>query len=318
MQIRVVFRIIRFEGEIALKEFFRNTWQHRALVVLALPVFLVLLFINYIPMSGLILAFENFDYTKGIFGSPLIGLKNFEFLLQSKDVFIQMLSNTLLYYGIFTFIGQFLNVVLAISIDQFSRKRLGKIMQTVMIMPVFVSYAAVQFIVMAYLSSGTGIINNLLGTNIPFYRKAEYWPYILTIVKMWNGVGYGSVLYMSVLAGIDTSLYEAARIDGANKWHEIRHITLPSLIPMITVMLLLSVGGIMHSDTGLFYQVTRHTSSLLSTTEVIDSYVLNAISKNSNFGFTAAATFFQSVVGLLLMLFANWMVNRISPENALF
>ena len=147
MQIRVVFRIIRFEGEIALKEFFRNTWQHRALVVLALPVFLVLLFINYIPMSGLILAFENFDYTKGIFGSPLIGLKNFEFLLQSKDVFIRMLSNTLLYYVIFTFIGQFLNVVLAISIDQFSRKRLGKLMQTVMIMPVFVSYAAVQFII---------------------------------------------------------------------------------------------------------------------------------------------------------------------------
>lgn len=277
-----------------------------------------MLFINYIPMSGLILAFENFDYTKGIFGSPLIGLDNFKFLLQSKDVFQRMLTNTLMYYVIFTVLGQFLNVVLAISIDQFAHKRFGKYMQTVMIMPVFVSYAAVQFIVMAYLNSGTGIINNLLGGSIPFYRKPEYWPTILTIVKMWNGVGYGSVLYMSVLAGVDTSLYEAARIDGANKWHEIRHITIPSLIPMITVMLLLSVGGIMHSDTGLFYQVTRHTSALLSTTEVIDSYVLNAISKNSNFGFTAAATFFQSVVGLLLMLFANFVVNKISPENALF
>ena len=277
-----------------------------------------MLFMAYLPMSGLILAFEEFDYTKGIFGSPLIGLKNFEFLLQSKDTFVRMLTNTLKYYVIFTFLGQFLNVVLAISIDQFTHKRMGKTMQTIMIMPVFVSYAAVQFIVMAYLSSGTGIINNLLGGNIPFYRKAEYWPTILTIVKMWNGVGYGSVLYMSVLAGIDTSLYEAARIDGANKWHEIRHITLPSLIPMITVMLLLSVGGIMHSDTGLFYQVTRNTGVLYSTTQVIDSYVLNAITKNSNFGFTAAATFFQSVVGLLLMLFANFMVNRISPENALF
>ena len=301
-----------------MKEFLRNTWRHRALVVLALPVFLIMLFMNYIPMSGLILAFENFDYTKGIFGSPLIGLKNFEFLLQSKDTFIRMLSNTLMYYVIFTFLGQFLNVVLAIAIDQFAHKRIGKTMQTIMIMPVFVSYAAVQFIVMAYLSSGTGIINNLLGGGIPFYRKAEYWPYILTIVKMWNGVGYGSVLYMSVLAGIDSSLYEAARIDGANKWHEIRHITLPSLIPMITVMLLLSVGGIMHSDTGLFYQVTRNTGILYSTTQVIDSYVLNAITKNSNFGFTAAATFFQSVVGLLLMLFANFMVRKISPENSLF
>ena len=126
MQIRVVSRIIRFEGEITLKEFFRNTWQHRALVVLALPVFLVLLFINYIPMSGLILAFENFDYTKGIFGSPLIGLKNFEFLLQSKDVFVRMLSNTLLYYVIFTFIGQFLNVVLAISIISSPASAWGK------------------------------------------------------------------------------------------------------------------------------------------------------------------------------------------------
>ena len=127
-------------------------------------------------------------------------------------------------------LGQFLNVVLAIAIDQFAFKRLGKTMQTVMIIPVFVSYAAVQYIVMAYLSSGTGIINNLLGGSIPFYRSPEYWPYILTIVKMWNGVGYGSVLYMSVLAGIDTSLYEAASIDGASKWQQIRHVTLPSLI----------------------------------------------------------------------------------------
>ena len=234
-----------------------------------------MLFMNYIPMSGLVLAFENFDYTKGIFGSPLVGLKNFEFLLQSKDTFVRMLSNTLMYYVIFTALGQFLNVVLAISIDQFNRKRFGKIMQTIMIMPVFVSYAAVQFIVMAYLASRTGIINNLLGGSIPFYRSPKYWPLILTVVKMWNGVGYGSVLYMSVLAGIDTSLYEAARIDGANKWQEIRHITLPSLIPMITVMLLLSVGGIMHSDTGLFYQVTRNTGILYDTTQVIS--IINTV-----------------------------------------
>jgi multiple sugar transport system permease protein/putative aldouronate transport system permease protein len=191
-------------------------------------------------------------------------------------------------------------------------------MQTVMIIPVFVSYAAVQFIVMAYLSSGTGIINNLLGGSIPFYRSPKYWPYILTIVKMWNGVGYGSVLYMSVLAGIDTSLYEAASIDGASKWQQIRHVTLPSLVPMITVMLLLSVGGIMHSDTGLFYQVTRNTGILYETTQVIDSYVLNAIMKNSNFGFTAATTFFQSIVGLLLMLLANGIVKKIAPEDSLF
>ena len=147
---------------------------------------------------------------------------------------------------------------------------------------------------------------------------ASYWPVILTIVKMWNSVGYGSVLYMSVLAGIDSSLYEAAEIDGANRWQQIVNITIPSLVPMITVMLLLSVGNIMRSDTGLFYQVTRNSGQLYSTTQVIDSYVLNAIFKNSNFGFVAATTFFQSVVGLLMMLLANGAVRKIAPENALF
>ena len=195
---------------------------------------------------------------------------------------------------------------------------MAKVMQTLMIIPVFISYAAVQFIVYAFISTDTGILNHTFGMTTRFYSTASLWPLILTIVKIWNSVGYGSVLYMSVLAGIDTELYEAAQIDGANKWKQIWHITLPSLIPMITVMLLLSVGGIMRSDTGLFYQVTRNSGVLYSTTQVIDSYVLNAIFKNSNFGFTAATSFFQSVVGLLMMLFANGMVRKIAPENALF
>ena len=186
-----------------------------------------------------------------------------------------------------------------------------KVMQTLMIIPVFISYAAVQFIVYAFISKDTGLINNTFGTNTSFYMNPGLWPAILTITKIWKDTGYGSVLYMSVLAGIDTELYEAAEIDGANRWKKIWNITLPSLIPMITVMLLLS-------DTGLFYQVTRDSGVLYSTTQVIDSYVLHAIFKNSNFGFTAATSFFQSIVGLLLMLFANWMVKKIEPENALF
>jgi multiple sugar transport system permease protein/putative aldouronate transport system permease protein len=187
-----------------------------------------------------------------------------------------------------------------------------------MIIPVLISYAAVQFIVYAFISTDTGIINNTFDAGVRFYSTAKLWPMILLIVKIWKDTGYGSVLYMSVLAGIDSSLYEAAEIDGASKWQRIWHITLPSLIPMITVMLLLSVGNVMRSDTGLFYQVTRNSGILYSTTQVIDSYVLNAIFKNSNFGFTAATSLFQSVVGLLLMLFANGMVRKIAPENALF
>ncbi len=301
-----------------MKGFLENTWKHRAHVIMALPVFLILFFIMYVPMAGLVMAFKNFDYTKGIWASPWNGIKNFQFMLASKNTFVTMTKNTLMYYVIFTAVGTFLNVVLAIAIDQFVFKKVAKVMQTIMIIPVFISYAAVQFIVFAFISTDTGILNHTFGTNIRFYSTASLWPLILTIVKIWNSVGYGSVLYMSVLAGIDTELYEAAQIDGANKWKQIWHITLPSLIPMITVMLLLSVGGIMRSDTGLFYQVTRNSGQLYSTTQVIDSYVLNAIFKSSNFGFTAAASFFQSVIGLLLMLLSNGLVRKIAPENALF
>ncbi len=301
-----------------MKSFLHNTWKHRAHVVMALPAFLILFFIMYVPMAGLVMAFKNFDYTLGIWKSPWNGIDNFKFLLASKATFVTMTRNTLLYYVVFTALGTFLNVVLAIAIDQFVFKKVAKTMQTIMIIPVFISYAAVQFIVYAFISTDTGILNHTLGMNVRFYSTASYWPIILTIVKMWNSVGYGSVLYMSVLAGIDTELYEAAEIDGANKWQKIWHITIPALIPMITVMLLLSVGSIMKSDTGLFYQVTRNSGVLYPTTQVIDSYVLNAIFKNSNFGFTAATSFFQSVVGLLMMLFANGMVRKIAPDNALF
>lgn len=301
-----------------MKDFFKKTWKHRAYAVMAFPAFLILLFFAYIPMAGLVMAFKSYSYTLGIWKSPWNGIENFKYLLASKATFVCMTKNTILYYLLFTALGTFLNIVLAIAIDQFVFKKCAKVMQTIMIIPVFISYAAVQFIVYAYISTDTGILNNALGMNTRFYSTPSAWPWILTIVKMWNSVGYGSVLYMSVLAGIDTELYEAAEIDGANKWQQIWNITLPSLIPMITVMLLLSVGNIMRSDTGLFYQVTRNSGVLYPTTQVIDSYVLNAIFKNSNFGFTAATSAFQSVVGLLMMLFANGMVKKIAPDNALF
>lgn len=301
-----------------MKSFLQNTWKHRAHVILALPVFLVLFFIMYVPMAGLVMAFKTFDYSKGIWGSPWCGLDNFKFLIASKSTFVTITKNTVLYYIVFTSLGTFLNVVLAIAIDQLFFRRMAKVMQTIMIIPVFISYAAVQFIVYAFISTDTGILNNTLGMSTRFYSTASLWPYILTIVKIWKDTGYGSVLYMSVLAGIDSELYEAAEIDGAGRWKRILHITLPSMVPMITVMLLLSVGNVMRSDTGLFYQITRDSGILYSTTQVIDSYVLHAIFQNSNFGFTAATSFFQSIVGLLLMLFANWLVRKIQPENALF
>ena len=308
------------------KLFWQNTWKHRAHVVMSLPAFLILFFIMYVPMSGLILAFKDYKPALGLFRSPwctdaegnLNLLKNLKFLVTSKDLFVGMTRNTIMYYLIFTILGTFLNVVLAIAIDQFVFKKCAKVMQTIMIVPVFVSYAAVTFIVYAFLDRDTGIVNNLFGTSISWYSTASYWPAILTVVKMWNSVGYGSVLYMSVLAGIDTELYEAAEIDGANKWQQILHVTLPSLIPMITVMILLSVGNIMKSDTGLFYQVTKNGAAIQSTTRVIDSYILSSLRSTPNYGFLAAASLFQSVVGLIMMLIANGSVRKLEPDNALF
>ena len=218
-----------------MKSFFENTWKHRAHVIMALPAFLVLLFFAYIPMGGLVMAFKSYDYTKGIWGSPWNGFENFKFLIASKSTFLSMTKNTLLYYVIFTGIGTTLNVVLAIAIDQCIFKKCSKAMQTIMIVPVFISYAAVQFIVYAFISTDTGILNNLFGTHTRYYSTVSFWPIILTIVKMWNSVGYGSVLYMSVLSGIDSSLYEAAEIDGAGAWEKFWKITLPHMGPIILI-----------------------------------------------------------------------------------
>lgn len=293
-------------------------WRFRALILMALPGVLILFFFDYMVMGGLVLAFKNFDYRLGIWSSPWSGIENFRFLIASRSTFFTITRNTLMYYVIFTVTGMILEISLAIAMDQLVFKRIGKVMQSIFVIPVFISFTAVQFIVYAFLSTDMGMINHLFGVSVRWYLEAKYWPVILTIVKLWSGTGYGAVLFMSVLAGIDPGLYEAAQIDGAGKWQQIWHITLPLLKPMVTIMLLLSVGGVLHSDTGLFYQVTRNSGSLYDTTQVLDSYILNAVFHNADFGFTAAASFFQSVVGTMLILLANMAVRRINPDDSLF
>ena len=292
--------------------------RFRALILMALPGVLILFFFDYMVMGGLVLAFKNFDYRLGIWSSPWSGIENFRFLIASRSTFFTITRNTLMYYVIFTVTGMILEISLAIAMDQLVFKRIGKVMQSIFVIPVFISFTAVQFIVYAFLSTDMGMINHLFGVSVRWYLEAKYWPVILTIVKLWSGTGYGAALFMSVLAGIDPGLYEAAQMDGAGKWQQIWHITLPLLKPMVTIMLLLSVGGVLHSDTGLFYQVTRNSGSLYDTTQVLDSYILNAVFHNADFGFTAAASFFQSVVGTMLILLANMAVRRINPDDSLF
>ncbi|MFR7743958.1 MAG: ABC transporter permease subunit [Acutalibacteraceae bacterium] len=213
-------------------------------------------------------------------------------------------------------------MAIAIGINEMIHKRTAKYFQTCMILPTFISYIAITFIVKAFLQSDIGIINRfrlMLGLqSIRFYQNSEYWPVILLIVKLWKGIGYGSVLYLSALAGFDQQIYEAADIDGATAWQKLWRITIPMLMPTVIVMTLLGLGNIMHSETGLFYQVTQNNAMLYNTTQVLDSFVLNALMKNTDYGMTSAATFYQSVVGFIMVMATNWFVRKASPDDALF
>lgn len=309
-------------GERRKKSFLKKMWQDRTLVLMVLPAVIMLIMFNYIPMSGLVLAFKKFNYSLGLYKSPWVGLENFRFLFVMGDTFWRITRNTILYYFAFTIVGTIVEVAIAIAINELVLKRASKLIQSIMIMPMFLSWVAVRYIVDAMLAYDSGVISNficnLTGNNINFYMQPEYWPLILVIVNLWKTAGYGSVLYLSALSGIDPQLYEAATIDGANRRQERRYITIPMLSSIIIVKTLLGLGSIMHSETGIFYQVTKNIGSLYSTTQVLDSYLLNAIQTSTNFSTTAAATLYQSVIGLILIIVVNAIVRRISPENAMY
>lgn len=301
--------------------FFKRLWKQRAWVFLSLPAVILLFMFDYMPMSGLVLAFKNFNYTDGLYKSPWCGLNNFRFLFQSMPTFIRIIRNTVAYYVIFTVVDVILCVGIAIAINELVFKKWGKFTQSCMILPTFISYIAISFIAYLFLANN-GLLNSVREffglAPVNWYLKPKPWWLILTIVHVWKGVGYGSVLYLSSLTGIDQQMYEAAALDGATGWQKIRYITLPMLVPMITTMVLLGLGNVLHSDTGLFYQVTKNSGFLMSSTQVMDAYVLNAIDTGVNFSSTAAVSLLQSVIGMLLVLGTNLIVRKQAPENALF
>ena len=281
---------------------------------------LIYIFINnYLPMFGVFIAFKNINYSKGIFGSDWIGFKNFEFLFKTKDAYI-MLRNTLGYNLVFIVLGIVLSVSLAILMNEIGKTVLAKIAQPVIIFPNMISMVIVAYIGFAFLNSQTGFINKSLLADSPisWYSKAQYWPYILTIVHFWKVTGYGSIIYMASIGGIDKELFEAARVDGASRWRQILHITLPLLKPTVIIMVLMSVSKIFNSDFGLFYQVPMNSGVLYKTTQTIDTYVYRALMEQSDIGMSSAASLFQSVVGFVLVIVANQIVAKVDADNRLF
>ncbi|HIU77538.1 MAG TPA: sugar ABC transporter permease [Candidatus Pelethocola excrementipullorum] len=294
-----------------------------------LPLYLMLLpgciyFIinNYLPMLGIVIAFKRVNFSTGILASPFAGLDNFKFLFATKDAWI-ITRNTLLYNLGFIVVNTVVGIFIAILICEVRNKKAKKMYQSVILLPFLMSMVVLSYIVYALLSTENGLINNSilepLGlSQISWYSNPKYWPFILVIVNCWKGVGYGCLIYIAGIIGIDPAFYEAARLDGASKWQEIKHITLPSLVPTIITLTLLSIGRIFYSDFGLFYQVPMNSGILQPTTNVIDTYVFRALLELGNVGMSSAAGVFQSVVGFLIVMLSNWSVRKLDKDKALF
>ena len=282
---------------------------------------LIYLFINnYMPMAGLVVAFKNYNVVDGIFGSPWAGLSNFTYLFNDAWTITR---NTLLYNIVFIIINLILGIAFAIFICDIRSKACKTIYQSAILLPFLMSIVIVSYITFAFFSGDNGMLNK---TILPFfgkeainwYSESKYWPVILVIVNTWKGVGYGCLIYISSISGIDPSFYEAAELDGASKWKQIRYITLPSIMPSVITLTLLNIGRIFYSDFGLFYQVTQNSGQLYDTTNVIDTYVYRALLQSGNIGMASAAGFYQSIVGFAFVLLANVVVRKLSPENAMF
>ncbi len=293
-----------------------------ALFMIALPGIIYLIINNYIPMMGIFLAFKKFSFFKGVFGSSWCGLDNFTFLFRTKDAWI-MTRNTLLYNVAFIVLGTVLSIFVAILLCELGEKMRVKFFQSALLLPNLLSWVVISFIVFAYLNADTGLVNNSIMAKlnlkpVSWYSKASAWPYILVFTYMWKNIGYQSVVYMASISGIDKSIYEACTIDGAGKIKQIFSVTLPMLKPTIITLVLMSIGRIFYSDFGLFYQVPQNSGALFSTTQTIDTYVYRGLMELNDVGMSAAAGFYQSVVGFVLVLAANFIVSRIDKDNALF
>jgi putative aldouronate transport system permease protein len=292
-----------------------------SLLVIALPGIIYLLINNYLPMFGIFLAFKDYNYVDGVFKSPWNGLKNFEYLFK-QDAFM-IIRNTLLYNLTFIVLGTIVAISLAILMHELGSSKRVKFFQSSLLLPNLFSWVVVGFIGFAFLNSDTGFINNtvieLFGLEkIAWYSEAKYWPVILTLVYLWKMMGFQSIIYMASIAGIDKGIYEAAQIDGASKWVQIKSITLPMLKPTIVILSLMAVGRIFYSDFGLFYQVPMNSGAIFDTTQTIDTYVYRGLMELNDVGMSAAAGLYQSLVGFIVVITANAIVRKVNNENALF
>lgn len=312
---------VKTKRKVKIPKFFEELFKNKELFLMLLPPFVFIFINNYLPMFGIVIAFKNFNYADGFLYSPWCGLKNFEFLFKSRNAWI-ITRNTIGYNLLFIVIGLIIAVTVAIILNELKNKYLAKFYQSVIFLPYFLSWVVVAYLVYSILSPN-GFYNKSLVSlfnwmPIDWYTESKYWPFIIPIVNTWKTVGYGIVIYLAGITGIDTEYYEAAVLDGASKFQQIRYITIPFLVPLMIITTIIAIGNIFRADFGLFYQVPMQQGLLKPTTDVLDTYIYNALIFSGDLGMSAAAGLYQSVVGFVLVLFANWGIGKISSEHKIF
>ncbi len=301
----------------------RMSWRHvLPFYIMTVPGILYLLIDKYIPMYGVMIAFKKLNFQKGIFKSSWTGFDNFKFLFRSRDAWI-ITRNTLLYNIAFFIVGVTFAIVLAVLINELRSRRASKLYQTVTLLPFLMSWVVIGYLVYAFLSVETGLINKSviepMGKDaVNWYQDTRYWPFILIFASTWKTIGYNMIIFLSSIVGISQDYYEAAKLDGASKWQQIKKITLPLLKPTIITLLIISAGQIFRTDFGLFYQVPKNSGALFSVTRTIDVYVYQALLKSSDYAMSSAASVYQSFVGFILIIAVNKIIKKSNPESALF
>lgn len=309
------------KGAVKGKGFLHEVKKNRTLLLMLAPAFILTFIFAYVPMGGLVLAFKQFNYNDGIFGSPWVALDNFKFFFQSGQVF-NVTRNTALYNLAFIFFNTGLEVLFAIILSEMTRKRPKKIIQSMYFLPYFISWVIVGSIAYSLFNYENGTLNSLLTflgmEPVNVYGSPESWPLIIIGFSAWKNIGYGMVVYMAAIVGVDASLYEAAKIDGAGLFHRVRHITLPAITPTIITLVLLAVGRIFRGSFDLFYQLVGNNGALFDATDVIDTFVFRSLMQSSELGMTAAVGFYQSVLCFITIIIVNHVVKKIESDYALF
>lgn len=304
----------------------RFTRDDLELIIMATPTLIWFLLFSFLPMLGVLIAFKNFHISGGGFidsflKSPWVGLENFKFLFSTNEAFT-ITRNTLLYNFCFIILDVVVPVTFALMLHEIRNRKAAKAYQTILFLPYFLSWVVVSSFLYAFLSPDKGIVNHMItasgGTGVSWYTNTKPWPFLIVFIRTWKEMGYGTVIYLASLAGIDTTYYEAAVIDGATKWQQVKYITLPLLRSIVVIMMIMATGKIFTASFGLFYQIPRDAGALYSVTNVIDTYVYRAMMGMGEIGMSAAAALFQSVMGMIMLLGSNWLVSKVDNENALF